>query len=394
MIEREAGDGQGSGTVKNFVAVESLRGWMAWLVVVGHALHLCGGSAFLPEFLYRTLTAGYTAVNVFIIVSGFVITHLILQGKEEYGPYIARRAFRIFPVYIAAVIAAVAVETLYLDAYSAAWVVQADMRVERAALQWANFWPYAIGHISMLHGIPPDSVLPYSSSAFLAPAWSLSLEWQFYLVAPLLLALLSRNRVTLYVTTAILLALLYASSHGMLGHWKYPSFLPLAIHYFLIGIFSRLALEKGSILPDIVLLLVIVAVGRSGKYELLIWALFFVIILIEQGRLPRPAPATLARVAIEACVWNRIVQRLGRWSYSTYLIHIPIFAIFVGTGRTWLGMTSQTDAVLLVALSIPVVLAASWGMYELIEKPGMAAGRRLASRLSGAANGGAGVALR
>jgi peptidoglycan/LPS O-acetylase OafA/YrhL len=341
------------------------------------------------------MTAGYTAVNVFIIVSGFVITHLILQQKEDYGPYIVRRAFRIFPVYVAAVLAAIAVEALYLEAYGAAWVVEADMRTERAALQWANFWPHAIGHATMLHGIPPDSVLPYSSSAFLAPAWSLSLEWQFYLLAPVLIGLLSRTRGTLYVATAISLMLLYAGSHGLLGYWKYPSFLPLAINYFLIGIFSRMVLEKnGMILPDIVFLLVIIAAGRSGMRELLIWSVFFVIVLIEQGRLPRPAPATLAKAAIDVFAWNRIVRSLGRWSYSTYLIHIPIFSIVVGAGRTWLGMTSRTDAVILVALSIPIVLAASWGMYELVEKPGMAAGRRLASRLSGVAESGVKTALR
>lgn len=380
--------------MKNFVAIESLRGWMAWLVVLGHALHLCGGRAFLPERAYDLMTAGRTPVNVFIIVSGFVITHLLLQMKEDYGPYIVRRAFRIFPVYLAAVLAAIAVESLYLEAYGAAWVVQADVRLERIASQWANFWPHAIGHITMLHGIPPDSALPYSSTAFLTPAWSLSLEWQFYLVAPLLLALLARNRVTLYATTAILLALLYASTHGAFGHWRHPSFLPLAIHYFLIGIFSRMALEKGPLLPDLVFLLVIVAVGRSGQHELLIWTVFFVIVLVEQGRLPPPPASTLAGAAVKAIAWNRIVQSLGRWSYSTYLIHVPIFAIVVGAGRRWLGMTSQTDALLLVALSFPVVLAASWAMYQVIEKPGMAAGRRLAARLSGVANSRPSIAVR
>ncbi len=36
----------------------------------------------------------------------------------------------------------------------------------------------------------PENVMPFAGTAFLGPAWSLSLEWQFYLVAPVLIGLL------------------------------------------------------------------------------------------------------------------------------------------------------------------------------------------------------------
>ncbi len=73
---------------------------MAWWVVLGHALILSGLSAFIPQRIGRIVMAGDIAVDVFIIVSGFVITNLMLAKKETYLPYIVRRAFRIYPIYV------------------------------------------------------------------------------------------------------------------------------------------------------------------------------------------------------------------------------------------------------------------------------------------------------
>lgn len=50
---------------------------------------------------------------------------------------------------------------------------------------WANIhWNIPL-HLLMLHGVVPEVLVARAPGAFLAPAWSVSLEWQFYLVAPL-----------------------------------------------------------------------------------------------------------------------------------------------------------------------------------------------------------------
>src|SRR5262249_46231612 len=81
-----------------FAAIEGLRAWLAWSVVFSHiaqslgaAMH--GGHA---EWFERF---GGSAVLVFIAISGFVITGLVLDKHETWPRYILRRAFRIFPAY-------------------------------------------------------------------------------------------------------------------------------------------------------------------------------------------------------------------------------------------------------------------------------------------------------
>ena len=73
---------------------------MAWWVVAGHALRLTGTAQWLPAPVAKVVMKTDIAVNVFIIVSGFVITHLLMNARESYSQYIWRRFLRIAPIYI------------------------------------------------------------------------------------------------------------------------------------------------------------------------------------------------------------------------------------------------------------------------------------------------------
>src|ERR1051326_2654002 len=80
-----------------FRSIEGVRGWLAWTVVLSHVAYASGiYITGLGPFLGR---AGVASVSVFIIISGFVITHLIIQKHEPYSIYIFRRFMRIFPLF-------------------------------------------------------------------------------------------------------------------------------------------------------------------------------------------------------------------------------------------------------------------------------------------------------
>ena len=77
----------------------------------------------------------------------------------------------------------------------------------------------------MLHGAISSNLLPDSPLRFNLPAWSISLEWQFYLIAPAVIMIARRHGAIIWF--ALLIALLeIAFRHGLFGKFDSPSFLP------------------------------------------------------------------------------------------------------------------------------------------------------------------------
>lgn len=72
---------------------------MALWVVMGHVALTFNIPDLEANPLWKILGENGRAVNVFIILSGFVIFHLLNTKKERYERYIARRFLRLFPAY-------------------------------------------------------------------------------------------------------------------------------------------------------------------------------------------------------------------------------------------------------------------------------------------------------
>lgn len=132
--------------------------------------------AMRQDFPYLQLSEmGQSGVDVFFVISGFLITYLLLKEYDAAGTiklrnFYFRRFFRIFPPFY-----------VYLAVVAILWAVGAARQDARALLSAATYtWNYA----------------PHPSSWLLAHTWSLSLEEQFYLLWPPCLMLLGRNRST------------------------------------------------------------------------------------------------------------------------------------------------------------------------------------------------------
>jgi peptidoglycan/LPS O-acetylase OafA/YrhL len=373
---------------QKFAAIESLRGWMAWWVVFDHAMFFTGGGQWLIGHpLSRALGGGELAVQVFMIVSGFVITHLLVVKQEPYGAYITRRWFRLVPLFLAMLILAIITRSLYEIAFiQNPWTSGGQGRIDRLAAEGQS-WPiYILLHLSLLHGFIPDSLLKYSSSAFLAPAWSLSLEWQFYLIAPFLVAGLTKIRKSWYPIVAIVVSVF--AVNGALGTWEYPSFLLLALPFFLIGITSRLLFNGRTPWLAIVMTGLSIAAYASGfglrstVIKLIIvgfiWALFLLITAREGGTI-----SFRSRI-FDGLSWaialNPVVVSLGRVSYSTYLGHIPILTIVIGGGMILTGSHDRFVIAALTAVGILLTGIVSFAAYRYIEQPGVEYGTRWARR--------------
>ncbi|MGO4175987.1 acyltransferase family protein, partial [Bosea sp. TAF32] len=173
---------------KMFVAIEGLRGILAWSVVFSHLAYI---SAFNGNGVSSLLRAvGLPSVLVFIIISEFVITHVVLEKQEGYAPYIIRRFARIFPLFAVTCFFGFFTSELLASALSAPGFGDPEFaRVvnEVASSDRAHLPMHVFSHLFMMHGAISNNILSYSEYAFNMPAWSISLEWQFYLVAPLIL---------------------------------------------------------------------------------------------------------------------------------------------------------------------------------------------------------------
>ena len=324
------------------------------------------------------------AVLVFITISGFVITHLVTERPEPYGPYLIRRFMRIFPLF--AVTCIIGFYASDIHAVTLSHVAWADTPSFADRLAWfvgvahsdhEFFWAHVLAHLTMLHGAISTRLLPFAPHAFNPPAWSISLEWQFYLLAPFAISLIRRRRAFIWLAAAVaVVECLYQL--GFLGVFETPSSLPAAAGYFVLGIVSRLLYPEfvGSIryFTAMPLFIVLLPLGWDAV-PILVWAVIMFGLLIDRSD-ANAAPFTKC---YEGMLESRFATYCGSRSYSVYLSHYSILAV---SHALWLAVfpTAQKVSTLIgvSAMAIPLTFVIAELFYRGIERPGIALGSMLA----------------
>ncbi len=371
--------------------LEGLRGFMAWWVVLGHFLVESGfRGAWLPSLGRIVTNAGY-AVDVFVILSGFVITHLLCTQPVSYREFIARRFFRLYPLFVAALLVGLwTFDAVHGDYFRFAALVQSDAQSPE---MWAGYERNLVAHtlvsLTMLHGAIPTAWLPNAQAALVSPAWSVSLEWQFYLVIPGLLWAFKRYPI---LTGAAVVFAMAVQRYFSIGDWG--SFLPQHAEFFLLGILSyhlfqflkRAQQKSRQPIPWVLLTVFLVlamaeplrdlvfrpyAVTVGGWLSLAIWLVAFALVLETHA----PAPSALSR-RLASVLLNPVAQWLGKVSYSTYLTHyFVIYLIMACLLRSGITVNKYTSLAAMVVAGTPLLIALSWLSHSYIEKPGIALGR-------------------
>lgn len=367
--------------------LEGLRGFLALYVVLDHTLEYSGYVDELARPLFF-LRAGRYAVDEFVILSGFVIFYLLDKHAEDYRAFLTRRFFRLYPVAILMFAVSVPISLLRLWNINHAGTYSSPEHIHSVTSTvhawWAHWgWNTAL-HGTLLHGLVPDRVLPHASEAFLDPAWSISLEWQFYLVAPLCYWLATKGR------SARLCLCLACAAIVLVRPWLpgdlYGASLPFHVEFFFLGGASYFAYKRargraplGTPALLVALVVVLVFVTRGHPHELApvyLWAIVLGLLCAK--------PADRFRDWLSRPLVHPWAQHLGRVSYSVYLAHLPLLAVVQFALLTLApGVDRVAHFWLLFAGTLLVTLPLSTLLYAKLELPFMRLGRALTASWAG-----------
>jgi peptidoglycan/LPS O-acetylase OafA/YrhL len=341
-------------------ALDGLRGAAVAGVLLFHAGHLRGG---------------YLGVDLFFVLSGFLITSLLLlegtgRGRIALGAFWARRARRLFPA-LAAVLLAVA-------AY--AWLVAqpsdlAQIRADGiATLGYVANWRSVFADVDYWSLFVDPSPLQHT--------WSLAIEEQFYVLWPLVVwgllrwrgrGQLARSILVLAAAGAGVSVLLMVTLYGDGDRTRVYFGTDTRAGSILVGAalaaalsltgpirrrWSRAAVEGAAVAGAVVLAVAWTSLdgGRPALYRggMFVCALAAAAIIAAATS---PTPGPVARVLAVAPL-----RGLGLISYGVYLWHWPIY-LLLDEERTGLGGWT------LVVVRVAATLAVSIASYRLLELP-------------------------
>jgi peptidoglycan/LPS O-acetylase OafA/YrhL len=309
----------------------------------------------LYHFGVPGFSGGFVGVDVFFVISGFLMTAIIVRGIEQ-------EKFSILDFYLARarrIIPALTVVCVALLALGWFWLSPSDYTM------LSKHSGSAIGFYSNFIFMDEEGYFDApSQSKWLLHTWSLSLEWQFYLLYPLLLIAVARcfGGTRRGFRTALLCLFMVSLVASILVTPKASSFA-----------FYQLPTRAWQLLAGgLVFLYAVPLASRIAQHAPLVGLAFIAISAhCLHTLVPWPSAYALLPVMGAALVIagaqqqhfltnNAIVQALGRWSYSIYLWHWPIVvALGYFSLKTPIGIAAGFAAsVALGALS-----------YALVEQP-------------------------
>ncbi|WP_066265575.1 acyltransferase family protein [Hydrogenophaga palleronii] len=343
------------GQIHNQQSMEGMRGFAVFLVFLVHYVSisrpfLSAGEGFMSG-LDTLHTIGGTGVDLFFVLSGYLIYGSLIGRPQPFARFMARRIQRIYPTFIP-------VFLLYI-ALSFAFPSE-----NKIPLSWLGGSVYLLQNFLLLPGLFPIPPM-------ITVAWSLSYEMFFYLMIPLVITLFALRRRSrelrciFFIGLALLLCaycMAYAGPLRMLGF-----FAGVLLHEVLS---SQRAWAPSSLVGAMALM-----IGISATATSIPWDAFTVVLsyVIQSAALLVFCLACFSRpnsLLARAFCWTPL-RWLGNMSYSYYLIHgLTISAAFLLLSRVLPGV--QFGSWFFWAMLAPmfvVTLLPSAALFLLVERP-------------------------
>jgi peptidoglycan/LPS O-acetylase OafA/YrhL len=327
---------------------------------------------------YLIKNSGKLGVGMFFVLSGFLITYLLLRERADTGinvtKFYARRVLRIWPLYLLIVLLALFVFPQFPALF--------DYRPVSTAPT-----SYFIPQLTLFLLILPNLAVDFFDPSYLcSPAWSIGVEEQFYILWPhimrtkkwsgklmaviiytlgivaivamcvfwykqitppdkaksaqsIILVLMGQFRISLMLMGAAGATLLY-KQHAFMIRWLFAPSVQIMGYALVLGLWLT-----GTQIPGC---------------NLEVYGLFFCLFILNVAGNPK----TLIRLD------KRPFERLGRISYGIYLYHIPIIVLLINLLQFILPANSGIlYNVVLYGLSISLTLLVSSLSYKYMETP-------------------------
>jgi len=370
---------------KHIPELDGIRGIAILVVLVSHfGSTATGDSASLGKFLNEAFGLGWIGVDLFFVLSGFLITGILLDSKGSsryFSNFYARRTLRIFPLYfiyvfvffhVAMPIGRLTHHGEFIDTSGEIWYW----------LYLANWWNGS-GH----------------SIKYLIHFWSLCIEEQFYFTWPLIVMLANRKALKAICVTFVVLSpvlrVVFTTTGGVPPLYLY-NYTPFRMEPIALGALVAL-LTRETKLP--------VIVERVMKY---LWApalLAFAGMAIYSGTTGLAAvpisrfgytciDLTFASfiffVAQSVCrnrqvefLRNGVLRKCGKYSYGMYVLHMPI-VIFLSIPLAYffnrLSMNAPIAKVIVaIVVGTALTYVAALISWNVLENPFLRLKKRFSS---------------
>ncbi len=319
---------------KRIPELDGLRGAAIVAVWLGHYFTIPGGGIFY-ELNGYWLRLGWTGVDLFFVLSGFLIGGILLDVRDSpryFRTFYARRFFRIIPVYYAWILAYILMITLG----------RSFLQAHALMIPSQESGGMILTHVFFLQNIRSFFFSPISMAWF-AITWSLAVEEQFYLVAPLLVRFLSKRSLALVlggVIAAAPILRLLVHRYVNAGHWLAYRMMPCRADTLAMGMLAAMLWRSPSarrwLQAHALVMYGLFAVLLMGVQRIWRWhsdpnylitqvvgyswiALFFTVTLLLAISQPWWPIAYLSRF--------RLLRELGGVSYCIYIIHLAVFLL-------------------------------------------------------------------
>jgi GT2 family glycosyltransferase/peptidoglycan/LPS O-acetylase OafA/YrhL len=366
--------------------LDGLRGLAALFVVFHHTWLTVWPDLFDTRLPFvgratRVFAFGHFGVVVFIVLSGFCLglpvarTGTLAGGA---GGFFRRRARRLLPPYYASfVLSLILVWTVIGTRTGTHWDISVPV-------DWHGYVGNGLLAGDVLGGGQLNHVW-----------WSVALEWQIYLVFPLLVGCWLAFGAGVAAVLGCLIALgvaVVVAVVPVLGPVNLVGLMPWFLALFAFGMLGAAIAETDApklralrertrwsslaLAGGLAVVLVCIIVGRVGVYahlaavDLAVGAATLCALVAscrDDGRLRR----TLS---------FRPLVFVGGFSYSLYLVHAPMLQVVWQYGLRPLGLGASATFVLLAVLGVPLVLVASYLFFRIFERPFLSASHRAGLR--------------